>query len=83
MILKSEYRRLIEEKEIQESLRAAFEATLLERVSRYLEVRPHKISPDQHFALVSGECATSRLSSDACVRGNPIWQALLYYGFQG
>ena len=55
--MESENRRLIEEKEIEESLRAECEATLLERVSRYLEVKPHKISPDQHFAPVSGECA--------------------------
>lgn len=57
VILESKIRRLIEEKEIEESLRAEFEATLLNRVSRYLEVKPHEISPDQHFAPVSGECA--------------------------
>lgn len=53
----SEIRRLIEEKETEESLRMEFEATLLERVSRYIEVKPHGISPNQHFAPVSGECA--------------------------
>ncbi len=50
-------RRLIEEKETEEGLRMEFEATLLERVSRYIEVKPHWISPNQHFAPVSGECA--------------------------
>jgi hypothetical protein len=34
-----------------------FEATLRERVRRSIEVRPHGISPNQHFAPVSGECA--------------------------
>ncbi len=44
-------------KEIEETLRAEFEYTLSERVSRYLDVKPHEISPNQHFASVSEECA--------------------------
>ena len=55
--MNSQIRRLIEEKETEESLRMEFEVTILERVRRYIEVKPHGISPNQHFAPVSEECA--------------------------
>ena len=50
-------RMLILEEELREDLKADFDATLSERVKRYINVKPHEISPDQHFAVVSGECA--------------------------
>ena len=49
--------RLIQAKMIEESLRSEFEATVGDRVRRYLDVKPHEISPNQHFAAVSAECA--------------------------
>ena len=49
--------RLIEKKMTEESLRSEFEATVQDRVKRYLDVKPHEISPNQHFAAVSDECA--------------------------
>ena len=55
--MNSEIRALIEKKETEESLRMEFESTLSDRVSRYIQVKPHGISPNQHFASISGECA--------------------------
>ena len=49
--------RLIEEKLTEESIRQEFGATVPDRVHRYLAVKPHEISPNQHFAAVSDECA--------------------------
>ena len=48
---------LIQRKELEDSLRQEFEGTLPDRVARYLEVKPHEIVPDRHFAPVSTECA--------------------------
>ena len=47
--------RLIQKTQLEENLRGEFEATLQERVTRYLEVKPHEIIPQTHFALVSTE----------------------------
>lgn len=41
----------------EESLQGELYATVVDRVRRYLDVKPHEISPDQHLAAVSGECA--------------------------
>ena len=45
------------QKWVQDNLRTEFDATLEDRVSRYLEVKPHEIVPNKHFAPVSSECA--------------------------
>ena len=50
-------RKAIEKKQFTDTLRAEFEHTLLDRVARYLDVIPHGIIPNAHFAGVSTECA--------------------------
>lgn len=51
-------RKMIEKKQLTDTLRADFEPTLEDRVTRYLEVKPHDIIPNAHFAGVSTECAS-------------------------
>ena len=48
--------RVIQARTTEDSLRQEFEATIQDRVSRFLDVKPHEISPNQHFAAVSDEC---------------------------
>lgn len=47
----------IQKLELEETLRGEFEATLRDRVRRYLEVKPHGIISDEHFSRASTECA--------------------------
>ena len=49
--------RLIQGKITEDGLRQEFEATVQDRVGRHLDVKHHEISPNQHFAAVSDECA--------------------------
>ena len=50
-------RELIQKKQLEDSFRQEFEGTLAHRVERYLQVKPHEIVPNTHFAAVSAECA--------------------------
>jgi hypothetical protein len=47
----------IQKFELEETLRGEFEATLPDRVRRYLEVKPHGIISYEHFSAASTECA--------------------------
>jgi hypothetical protein len=47
----------IQKRELEETLRGEFEATLPDRVRRYLEVKPHGIISYEHFSAASTECA--------------------------
>lgn len=49
--------KLIQQKQVEESIRQEFEGTLPERVTRYLQVKPHPITPNTHFAAVSAQCS--------------------------
>jgi hypothetical protein len=44
-------------RQLTDSLRSEFEATLTDRVTRFLQVKPHEIIPDTHFAAVSTEAS--------------------------
>ena len=48
---------LIQRAEIERSLKEEFESSFEERINRYLEVKPHEIVADTHFARVSAECS--------------------------
>ena len=47
--------RLLEQRQIEESLEQEYKGTLKERVKRYLKVKPHPIIAGTHFAPVSAE----------------------------
>lgn len=47
----------IEHRQVEESLRQECQATLEERVTRYLQVKPHVVIAGTHFAPVSAEVA--------------------------
>ena len=49
--------KLIERRQIEDSMRQEFEGTLSERVTRYLQVKPHPIIPNAPFATASAECS--------------------------
>ena len=48
---------LIQRKQVEDSIRQEFEGTLADRVARYLQVKPHIIIPNEHFAAPSTECS--------------------------
>lgn len=48
-------KKIIEQKQVEDSLRQEFEANLKERAKRYLQVKPHGVIPATHFAAVSAE----------------------------
>ncbi|MFH1140902.1 MAG: hypothetical protein V1724_04365, partial [Chloroflexota bacterium] len=48
--------KLIQRREIEDSLRGEFESALSERVSRYEEVKPPWVVPPTHFTAPSNEC---------------------------
>ncbi len=48
---------LMQRRQVQDSIRQEFEGTLQDRVTRYLQVKPHEIVPNTHFAAVSAECS--------------------------
>ncbi len=47
---------MIRERELRDSLVAEFEATLRDRISRFMEINHHWVIPNTHFASVSREC---------------------------
>lgn len=49
-------KRLMERVQTKDTLKQMFELTLDERIERHLEVKPHGIIPNSHFAAVSAEC---------------------------
>jgi len=49
-------RAIVEKAQTKDSLEQEFQATLPQRVARYLDVKPHGIVPNTHFASVSAEC---------------------------
>jgi len=48
---------LMQKKLAEDSIRQEFEGTLADRVARYLQVKPHLIIPNKHFAAASTECS--------------------------
>jgi len=48
---------LIQKKQTENSIRQEFEGTLADRVDRYVQVKPHIIIPNEHFAAPSAECS--------------------------
>jgi len=48
--------KLLQRKQIEDSIRQNMEQTLQDRVTRYLQVRQHWIMPGTHFAAPSAEC---------------------------
>ena len=46
----------IQRKQIEDSLRQDFEGLLSTRAARYLQVKPHPIIQNSHFAAASSEC---------------------------
>lgn len=53
---KDEVQKAIKRKQLEDSLKQDFLATLNERISRYQELDFIKITPNSHFASVSTEC---------------------------
>jgi len=51
----NDIQQLIQKRQLEETLRGEFEATLEDRVDRYLGVKPHEIVAHTHFAQVSTE----------------------------
>ena len=49
-------RKIVEKAQTKDTLKQMFERTLGERIERHLEVKPHGIIPNSHFATVSAEC---------------------------
>lgn len=48
---------IINEKQLEDSLRQEFEQTLKSRIKRYTSVKPHDIIPNAKFAVASSECS--------------------------
>lgn len=48
-------KKLIDKAQIKDTLEQEFSLTLDRRIDRYLELRPHGIIPNSHFAAVSAE----------------------------
>lgn len=46
----------VEKDQLKDTLQQEFEFSLDQRVERYLELKPHGIIPNSHFAAVSAEC---------------------------
>ena len=49
-------KRLVEKAQLKDTLQQEFEYSLQQRIDRYLELKPHGIIPNSHFAAVSAEC---------------------------
>ena len=49
-------RKLVEKAQLKDTLQQEFEFSLEQKVERYLELKPHGIIPNSHFAAVSAEC---------------------------
>ncbi len=50
-------RELLQQAQTADSMKQEFEQTLLERVKRYLQVKPHGIIPNAPFSVPSSECS--------------------------
>lgn len=50
-------RKLIEQKQVEESIKQECMGTASIRATRYLQVKPHIIIPNEHFAAPSTECS--------------------------
>jgi hypothetical protein len=48
---------LIRRRQVEDSMKQEFEQTLSDRVTRYLQVKPHEIVPYTHFSVASAECS--------------------------
>jgi len=48
---------IINEKQLEDSLRQEFEQTIKARIGRYSTVKPHGIIPNAKFAVASSECS--------------------------
>ena len=48
---------LIQQKQVEDSIRQEFEQTLSDRAARYLQVKPHGIVSYEHFSAASAECS--------------------------
>jgi len=48
--------KLVEREQLKDTLQQEFDFNLEQRVERYLELKPHGIIPNSHFATVSAEC---------------------------
>ena len=44
---------LIQQKQVEDSMKQEFEQTLSDRAARYLQVKPHGIIPYEHFSAAS------------------------------
>lgn len=49
-------RKLVEKAQLKDTLQQEFDYSLQQRIDRYLELKPHGIIPNSHFAAVSAEC---------------------------
>lgn len=49
-------KKLVEKAQLKDTLQQEFEYSLQQRIDRYLELKPHGIIPNSHFAAVSAEC---------------------------
>ncbi|MBU0978218.1 hypothetical protein KKF92_00085 [Patescibacteria group bacterium] len=49
-------RKLVEKTQLKDTLQQEFDFSLEQRIERYLELKPHRIIPNSHFASVSAEC---------------------------
>lgn len=49
-------RKLVEIAQLKDTLQQEFEYSLPQRIDRYLNLKPHGIIPNSHFAVVSAEC---------------------------
>lgn len=49
--------KLLRNKLTEDTIKQEYEQTLSDRVKRYLEVKPHGVIPNTHFARASSECS--------------------------
>jgi len=49
-------KKLIEKARLKDTLKQMFDLTLEQRIKRSLELKPHGMIPNSHFAAVSAEC---------------------------
>ena len=56
IIMDDKTKKLVEKARTEDTLKQEFALTLDQRVNRYLELRPHGVIPNSHFAAVSAEC---------------------------
>lgn len=54
-MIQSDTKKVFEKAQIKDALKQMFSLTLDQRVNRYIELKPHEIIPNSHFAAVSAE----------------------------